>query len=80
LILGANDHFIGIAIHGDEAFGFLYLLHQIVDGHGSGPHFVQLIGRRLPRGHTRLAAWQSLFTEMFASSKRHGMTTRPDSL
>jgi hypothetical protein len=45
LILGADDHFIGIAIHGDKALGFLNLLHQIIDGHGLGLHLVQLIGR-----------------------------------
>jgi hypothetical protein len=33
-ILGTDDHFIGIAIHSDEALGFLDLLHQIIDGHG----------------------------------------------
>src|SRR5271169_1896364 len=33
LILGADDHLIGIAIHGDEALGLLDLLHQIIDGH-----------------------------------------------
>jgi hypothetical protein len=80
LIFGADDHFIGIAIHGDKAFGFLYLLQQIVDGHGSGPHFRSVDRAEAARGHTRLAAWQSLFTEMFASSKRCGMITRPDSL
>lgn len=79
LILGADDHFIGIAIHGDEAFGFLYLLHQIFDGHGSGSHF-RSVDRAEAARDIRLAAWQSLFTEMFASSKRHGMTPRPDSL
>ena len=34
LILRADDDFIGIAIHGDKALGFLNLLPQIVDGHG----------------------------------------------
>jgi hypothetical protein len=33
-ILGADDHLIGIAIHGDKALGLLDLLHQIIDGHG----------------------------------------------
>src|SRR6266446_5533229 len=33
-ILGADDHLIGITIHGDEALGLLDLLHQIIDGHG----------------------------------------------
>jgi hypothetical protein len=33
-ILGADDHLIGIAIHGDEALGLLDLLHQIIDRHG----------------------------------------------
>jgi hypothetical protein len=33
-ILGADDHLIGIAIHGDEASRLLDLLHQIIDGHG----------------------------------------------
>jgi hypothetical protein len=33
-ILGADDHLIGIAIHGDEALGLLDLLHQIRDSHG----------------------------------------------
>jgi hypothetical protein len=55
-------------------------LHQIVDGHGSGPHFRSVDRAEAAWGHTRLAAWQSLFTQMFASSKRHGMSTRPDSL
>jgi hypothetical protein len=32
--LHADDHLIGIAIHGDEAFGLFDLLHQIIDGHG----------------------------------------------
>jgi hypothetical protein len=32
--LRADDHFIGIAIHGDEALGLFDLLHQITDGHG----------------------------------------------
>jgi hypothetical protein len=62
LILGADDHFIGIAIHGDKAFGFLYLLHQIVDGHGLGPRFRSADRAEAARGHTRPAAWQSLFT------------------
>ncbi|HEY3619773.1 MAG TPA: hypothetical protein VGK96_23440 [Candidatus Sulfotelmatobacter sp.] len=77
--MGADDHFIGITIHGDKAFGFLYLLHQIVDGHGSGPHF-RSVDRAEAARALRLAAWRSLFTEMFASSKRCGMITRPDSL
>jgi hypothetical protein len=34
LILGADDYFTSIAIHADEALGFLNLLHQILDGHG----------------------------------------------
>jgi len=34
LILGADDYFTSIAIHADEALGFLTLLHQILDGHG----------------------------------------------
>jgi hypothetical protein len=33
-ILRADDHLIGIAIHGDEALGLFELLHQIIDGHG----------------------------------------------
>jgi hypothetical protein len=33
-ILRADDHLIGIAIHGDEALGLFDLLHQIIDGHG----------------------------------------------
>jgi hypothetical protein len=33
-ILCADDHLIGIAIHGDEALGLLDLLHQIRDGNG----------------------------------------------
>ena len=36
LILRADDDFIGIAIHGDKALGFLNLLPQIVDGYGLG--------------------------------------------
>jgi hypothetical protein len=54
-------------------------LHQIVDGHGSGPHF-RSVDRAEAARALRLAAWRSLFTEMFASSKRCGMITRPDSL
>src|SRR6202011_3387276 len=38
-VLGADDHLIGIAIHGDEALGLLDLLHQIIDGHGLGLHW-----------------------------------------
>src|SRR6516165_10297809 len=38
LILRADDDFIGIAIHGDKALGFLNLLHQFVDCHGLGLH------------------------------------------
>jgi hypothetical protein len=34
LILGADDHLIGIVIHGDEALRLLDLSHQIVGGHG----------------------------------------------
>src|SRR5262249_41364726 len=34
LIFGADDDFTSIAIHADEALGFLNLLHQILDGHG----------------------------------------------
>jgi hypothetical protein len=34
LIFGADDHFIGISIHGDKALRFLNLLPQIIDGHG----------------------------------------------
>src|SRR4030095_8661409 len=44
LILGSDDYFVGIAIHGDEALRFLNLLHQIIDSHGLGLHFVQLVG------------------------------------
>ena len=33
-ILGADDHFIGIAIHGDETLSLLDLPHQIIGGHG----------------------------------------------
>jgi hypothetical protein len=33
-ILGADDHLIRIAIHGDEALCLLDLLHQIIDSHG----------------------------------------------
>jgi hypothetical protein len=39
LILGADDDLIGIAIHGDQALGFFFLLHQIIDGHGLGLHW-----------------------------------------
>src|SRR6516225_3732304 len=39
LILRADDDFIGIAIHGDKALGFLNLLHQFVDCHGLGLHW-----------------------------------------
>jgi hypothetical protein len=45
LILGSDDYLIGIAIHGHEALRFLNLLHQIIDSHGLGLHFVQFIGR-----------------------------------
>jgi hypothetical protein len=38
LILDADDDFIGIAIHGDKALGFLDLLHQIIDSHGLDLH------------------------------------------
>jgi hypothetical protein len=34
LILGADDHLIGIVIHGDEALRLLDLSHQIIGGHG----------------------------------------------
>jgi hypothetical protein len=34
LIFGADDHFIGISIHRDEALRVPNLLHQIIDGHG----------------------------------------------
>jgi hypothetical protein len=34
LMLGADDYFTSIAIHADEALGFLNLLHHIFDGHG----------------------------------------------
>jgi hypothetical protein len=37
-------------------------LHQIVDGHGLGPHFRSADRAEAARGHTRPAAWQSLFT------------------
>jgi len=50
LILGADDHFIGITIRGDKAFGFLYLLNQIVDDHGSGPHFRSVDRAEAARG------------------------------
>src|SRR5215467_1742836 len=39
LILSADDNFIGVAIHGDEALGFLNLLHQIIDGHDLRLHW-----------------------------------------
>jgi hypothetical protein len=39
IVSPASSHGTHWSIHGDEAFGFLYLLHQIVHGHGSGPHF-----------------------------------------
>jgi hypothetical protein len=38
-VLGADDHLIGIAIHGDEALGLLDLLHQIRNGHGFSLHW-----------------------------------------
>ena len=34
LIFGADDHLIGIPIHGDEALRLLDLSHQIIGGHG----------------------------------------------
>src|SRR5580692_366013 len=34
LIFSTDNHFIDIAIHRDEALGFLNLLDQIADGHG----------------------------------------------
>ena len=43
-ILGADNHLVGIAIYSDEALGFLNLLQQVIDAHGSGLHFVQVIG------------------------------------
>jgi hypothetical protein len=43
-ILCADDHLIGIAICSDEALGFLNLLQQVIDVHGSDLHFVQVIG------------------------------------
>src|SRR5215831_12637930 len=39
LILGADDNFIGVTIHGDEALGFLDLSHQLIDGHDLGLHW-----------------------------------------
>jgi hypothetical protein len=33
LILRTDDHFIGIAVHGDQALRFLNLVHQIIDRH-----------------------------------------------
>jgi hypothetical protein len=33
-VLGADDHFIRIAIHGDEALSLLDRSHQIIGGHG----------------------------------------------
>jgi hypothetical protein len=57
LILGTDDHLVGIAIHSDEALGLLDLLHEVIDGHGfvstGGPggrvYFPQLCnpGRRV---------------------------------
>src|SRR5580704_10718697 len=38
-IFGADDHFIGVAIHPDKALGFLNPSHQIVDAHGLGLHW-----------------------------------------
>src|SRR6516162_1348369 len=37
LTLGADDYFTSIAIHADEALGFLNLLHQILDGNARPP-------------------------------------------
>jgi hypothetical protein len=37
-IFGADDHFIGVAIHPDKALSFLNPSHQIVDAHGLGLH------------------------------------------
>ena len=34
LILRTDDNLIGIAIHSDEALGFLDLLRQVIDGYG----------------------------------------------
>jgi hypothetical protein len=39
LILSTDDHFIGIAIHDDQALRFLDLLHQIIDGHDLSLHW-----------------------------------------
>ena len=49
-VLSADDHFIGIAIHVDEAFGFFNLLRQLVDGHG-------LELRWWPQPYLRTFAW-----------------------
>jgi len=38
-IFGADDHFIGVAIHPNKALGFLNPSHQIVDAHGLGLHW-----------------------------------------
>ena len=43
-ILGADNHLVGIAIYSDEALGFLNLLQQVIDAHGSALHFVEVIG------------------------------------
>jgi hypothetical protein len=63
LIFGADDHLIGIAIHGDEALGLLDLLHQIIDCHGVVPLAVDRegiisLGRRALTYPTRNAALQ----------------------
>jgi hypothetical protein len=42
VIFGADDHFIAISIHSDEALCFLNLLHQIIDGHVLGSPFRSL--------------------------------------
>jgi hypothetical protein len=39
LILSTDDYFVGIAIHDDQALGFLNLLHQIIDGHDLTLHW-----------------------------------------
>jgi hypothetical protein len=54
LIFSADDHFIGISIHGEEALRFLNLLHQIIDGHGFRSPFRSLDRRSEP--HPRAEA------------------------
>jgi hypothetical protein len=51
-IFGADDHLIGIAIHGDETLSLLDLLQQIIDGHG----LVSIAPYGLPQSRSEISA------------------------